>query len=60
VDGLILAASMLTLDASRHRQRVPVLARWCLGAGVIATTGANLAHGLNHGRIGARISAGPP
>jgi antitoxin (DNA-binding transcriptional repressor) of toxin-antitoxin stability system len=59
VDGLILAASMLTLDASRRRQPVPALARWCLGAGIVATTGANLAHGLDHGLIGALISAWP-
>jgi hypothetical protein len=59
VDGLILAASMLTLDANRRHQRVPPLARWCLGAGIVATTGANLAHGLGHGPIGALISAWP-
>jgi hypothetical protein len=59
VDGLILAASMLTLDASRRRQPVPALARWCLGVGITATTGANLAHGLSHGLIGALISAWP-
>jgi hypothetical protein len=59
VDGLILAASMLTLDANRRRQRVPPLARWCLGTGIVATTGANLAHGLSHGPIGALISAWP-
>ncbi|HUY52732.1 MAG TPA: DUF2637 domain-containing protein [Streptosporangiaceae bacterium] len=59
VDGLILAASMLILDASRRNQPVPPLARWCLGAGIIATTGANLAHGLGHGPIGALVSAWP-
>jgi len=59
VDGLILAASMLTLDANRRRQPVPPLARWCLGAGIMATTGANLAHGLGHGPIGTLISAWP-
>jgi hypothetical protein len=59
VDGLILAASMLALDANRRHQRVPPLARWCLGAGIVATTGANLAHGLSHGPIGALISAWP-
>jgi hypothetical protein len=59
VDGLILAASMLTLDASRRNQPVPALARWCLGAGIVATTGANLAHGLGHGPVGALISAWP-
>ena len=32
VDGLILAASLLILDASRRNQPVPPLARWCLGA----------------------------
>src|SRR5690348_16206067 len=40
VDGLILAASMLILDASRRHHPVPLLARWCLGAGITATFGA--------------------
>jgi hypothetical protein len=59
VDGLILAASMLILDASRRHHPVPPLARWCLGAGIAATIGANLAHGLGHGPIGALVSAWP-
>lgn len=59
VDGLILAASMLILDANRRNRPVPPLARWCLGAGIVATTGANLAHGLGHGLIGALVSAWP-
>jgi hypothetical protein len=59
VDGLILAASMLILDANRRNQPVPPLARWCLGAGIAATIGANLAHGLGHGPIGALVSAWP-
>lgn len=59
VDGLILAASMLTLDASRRNHPVPPLARWCLGAGIVATICANLAHGLGHGPIGALVSAWP-
>ena len=59
VDGLILAASMLILDASRRNQPAPPLARWCLGAGILATTCANLAHGLGHGPIGALVSAWP-
>jgi hypothetical protein len=59
VDGLILAASMLILDANRRHLRVPPLARWCLGAGIVATIGANLAHGLGHGTIGALVSAWP-
>ena len=59
VDGLILAASMLILDANRRHQPIPPLARWCLGAGILATIGANLAHGLGHGSIGALVSAWP-
>lgn len=59
VDGLILAASMLILDASRRNQPVPRLARWCLAAGIVATICANLAHGLGHGAIGAVVSAWP-
>jgi hypothetical protein len=59
VDGPILAASMLILDASRRHQPVPPLARWCLGAGITATVGANLAHGLGHGPIRALVSAWP-
>jgi hypothetical protein len=53
VDGLILAASMLIPDANRRHQPVPPLAGWCLGAGIAAAIGANLAHGSGHGRIGA-------
>ncbi len=59
VDGLILAASMLILDANWRHRPVPPLARWCLGAGIAATIGANLAHGLGHGPIGALVSAWP-
>src|SRR6266851_704166 len=59
VDGLILAASMLMLHASRRNQPAPLLARWCLGAGIVATISANLAHGLGHGPIGTLVSAWP-
>jgi hypothetical protein len=50
---------MLILDASRRDRPVPPLARWCLGAGIAATIGANLAHGIGHGPIGALVSAWP-
>ena len=53
VDGLIWAASMVVLDASRRGQPVPRLAAWSLGAGIVATVGANLAHGVGHGPVGA-------
>jgi hypothetical protein len=59
VDGLIWAASMVVLDASRRNQRVPRLALWSLAAGIVATVGANLAHGLGHGPVGALVSAWP-
>jgi hypothetical protein len=50
---------MLILDANRRHRPVPPLARWCLFAGILATIGANLAHGLGHGPIGALVSAWP-
>lgn len=59
VDGLIWAASMVVLDASRRGHPVPRLALWSLGVGIVATVGANLAHGLGHGPIGALVSAWP-
>jgi hypothetical protein len=59
VDGLIWAASMVVLDASRRSQPVPRLAAWSLGAGICATVGANLAHGIGHGPVGALVSAWP-
>lgn len=43
VDGLIWAASMVILDASRQNHPVPRLALWSLGVGIVATIGANLA-----------------
>ena len=59
VDGLIWAASMVMLDASRRSQRAPRLASWSLAVGIVATVGANLAHGVVHGPIGALVSAWP-
>ena len=59
VDGLIWAASMVVLDASRRNHPVPLLAKWSLAVGIVATIGANLAHGLSHGPIGALVSAWP-
>ncbi|URN05494.1 DUF2637 domain-containing protein [Actinomadura madurae] len=59
VDGLIWAASMVILDASRRRQPAPPLAKWSLAVGIVATVGANVAHGASHGVIGAVVSAWP-
>ncbi|MEU8340289.1 DUF2637 domain-containing protein [Spirillospora sp. NPDC048832] len=59
VDGLIWAASMVILDASRRKQPAPSLAKWSLAVGIAATLGANVAHGASHGPIGAIVSAWP-
>ena len=59
VDGLIWAASMVILDANRRTRPVPSLASLSLSVGIVATIGANLAHGLGHGPIGALVSAWP-
>ena len=40
VDGLIWAASMVVLNASRRGQPVPRLAAWSLGTGIVATVGS--------------------
>ncbi|MFB4308830.1 DUF2637 domain-containing protein [Actinomadura sp. GTD37] len=57
VDGLIWAASMVILDASRRQQPAPPLAKWSLAVGIVATVGANVAHGASHGVIGTVVSA---
>jgi hypothetical protein len=59
VDGLIYASSMVILDSARRGLRVPALARWLLGLGIVATLAANIAHGLGHGIIGAAVAAWP-
>jgi Protein of unknown function (DUF2637) len=59
VDRLIRAASVVVLNASRRGRPVPRLATWSLGAGIVATVGANLAHGVGHGPVGALVSAWP-
>ncbi|WP_372490819.1 DUF2637 domain-containing protein [Actinomadura terrae] len=59
VDGLIWAASMVILDASGRKQPAPALAKWSLAVGIVATVGANVAHGASHGAIGGVVSAWP-
>jgi hypothetical protein len=59
VDGLIYAAGMVLLSAARRRTRPPRLAYVGLWLGIAATIGANVAHGLGHGPIGALVSAWP-
>jgi hypothetical protein len=50
---------MVMLDSARRGVRVPTLARWLLGLGIIATLAANVAHGLGHGITGAAVAAWP-
>ena len=58
VDGLLYASSMVMLDAARRGARVPALARWLLGLGIVATLAANIAHGLGQGAVGAVVGRG--
>ncbi|MBD2898177.1 hypothetical protein amrb99_71440 [Actinomadura sp. RB99] len=47
VNGLIWTASMVILDASRRKQPAPALGKWSLAVGIVATIGANVAHGTS-------------
>jgi hypothetical protein len=59
IDGLVYASSMVVLYAARHRVPLPCLARWLLGAGIVATLTANMAQGWSHGPVGAVVAAWP-
>ncbi|HEX3962417.1 MAG TPA: DUF2637 domain-containing protein [Trebonia sp.] len=59
VDGLIVAASMVLLDAARHREEAPRLAWWLLAAGIGATLAANVLAGVPSGWLGAVVAAWP-
>jgi len=59
VDGLIYAASMVLLDATRRGVKPHPLARWLLGAGISATLAANIAAGVSFGPVGAAVASWP-
>jgi len=59
VDGLIVTCSLVLLDAARRCEQAPLLAWLLLGCGIVATLGANVAHGLAHGWVGAVIAGWP-
>jgi hypothetical protein len=59
IDGLIIAASMVLLDAARHQEAAPRLAWWLLGAGIGATLAVNVLAGVAYGPLGAVVSAWP-
>jgi hypothetical protein len=59
IDGLIVAASMVLLDAARHRDPAPRLAVSLLAAGIAATLAANVLAGVGYGVLGAIVAAWP-
>ena len=59
IDGIIVAASMVVLDAARHLEAAPRLA-WCLlAAGILVTLAANVTYGVRFGLAGALWAAWP-
>ena len=59
IDGLIVAASAVLLDAARHGEDAPALAWLLLAAGVAVTLAANVTFGARHGLGGALWAAWP-
>jgi len=59
IDGLVYSSSMVVLYAARHRLAAPLLARWLLALGIMATLAANVAHGWSHRPVGAAVAAWP-
>lgn len=59
IDGIIVAASMVVLDAARHRERAPLLSWSLLGAGIAVTLAANITYGVAFGLAGALWAAWP-
>jgi hypothetical protein len=59
IDGIIVAASMVVLDAARHGEAAPKLAWWLLGSGVAVTLAANVTYGAESGLSGALWAAWP-
>jgi len=59
IDGLIVAASMVLLDAARSQDKPPAMAVWLLSTGIAATLAVNVLAGVKFGPLGALISAWP-
>jgi len=59
IDGIVIAASMVVLDAARHLEAAPKLA-WCLlGSGIAVTLAANVSYGVMFGLSGALRASWP-
>jgi hypothetical protein len=50
---------MVLLDAARHRESAPSLAKWLLAAAIGATLAVNVLAGAGYGPLGAVIAAWP-
>jgi Protein of unknown function (DUF2637) len=59
IDGVIVVASMVMLDAARRGVSAPALARVMLAAGILATLSANAVSGAGHGPLGVAVAAWP-
>jgi len=59
IDGIIVAASMVVLDAARHLEDAPKLAWGLLGTGILVTLAANVTYGVAFGLSGALWAAWP-
>ncbi|WP_343955581.1 DUF2637 domain-containing protein, partial [Nonomuraea longicatena] len=59
IDGLLIVASLVQLDAARNNRKPGWLAWLALVVGIALTLGANILHGIEHGPVGATIAALP-
>ncbi|MFD8562474.1 DUF2637 domain-containing protein [Streptosporangium canum] len=59
IDGLLVAASLILLDAAKRGLGRHWLSWVALGTGIVLTLGANVLHGIQFGPIGAITSALP-
>ncbi|GAA3215639.1 DUF2637 domain-containing protein [Actinocorallia longicatena] len=59
VDGMVLVAALVILDAARRGLPAPALAVVTLAAGIAATLGINALYGISHGLLGAVVAAWP-
>ncbi|GAA2735981.1 DUF2637 domain-containing protein [Actinocorallia aurantiaca] len=61
IDGLVLVAGLVLLDAARRGQKAKTmpLAYVTLGLGIAATLAVNVLYGIEHGPIGAVVAGWP-
>lgn len=59
IDGIVIAASMVVLDAARHLDAAPKLAWALLGSGIAVTLAANVSYGVVFGLSGALWASWP-